>query len=269
MDAMKFYEKLQLLRKERGLSQEALADMLNVSRQAISKWESEQTYPEIDKLIAISEIFGVTLDSLMKDGPLRYGDGWGGTAPFPCWRSPSARFSYEYKSKRTLFGLPLVHVHLGLGLMRAKGILAIGNIATGFFSIGLVSVGLLSLGLLGIGLLSLGAFSLGLLLAIGAIAIGTFAIGSIAIGVFALGAMAIGVFARGALAIASHVAVGHHAYGHIAVGGEVANGVRVFLDTSSAQSVSNVYAGPVRDAIFEEFPGIWNWIVRWVTVFLR
>jgi len=265
---MKFYEKLPVLRRERGLSQEGLADLLNVSRQAISKWESGQTYPETDKLIALSELFGVTLDSLIKDGPLRYDNGSGGSAPFPDWHAPRPR-AYEYKSKRTLFGLPLVHIHLGWGLMRAKGILAIGNIATGVFSLGLLSIGLLSMGILSLGLLSSGAFALGLLLAVGSIAIGTFAVGAVAIGVFTLGALAIGMFSTGALSIASHIAVGAHASGHIAVGTEVANGARVFLDTSSAQALSNIDAGPVRDAIREEFPGLWNWIARWMTTFLR
>jgi len=51
--------KLQLIRKEKGLSQEDLADMLNVSRQAISKWESGKGYPEIDKLIFICDYFNL------------------------------------------------------------------------------------------------------------------------------------------------------------------------------------------------------------------
>jgi len=52
---LSFLEKLQTLRKEKGLSQEQLADLLNVSCQAVSKWESGQTYPEIDKLIRLSD----------------------------------------------------------------------------------------------------------------------------------------------------------------------------------------------------------------------
>lgn len=60
-------EKLYQLRKKSGLSQEQLAERLNVSRQSISKWESGSSTPESEKLIAISEYFGVTLDYLMKD----------------------------------------------------------------------------------------------------------------------------------------------------------------------------------------------------------
>lgn len=64
---MNFAEKLYTLRTERGYSQEALAGLLNVSRQAISKWELGTTLPETDKIIAIGELFGVSLDSLLVD----------------------------------------------------------------------------------------------------------------------------------------------------------------------------------------------------------
>ncbi len=64
---MKFSEKLQTLRKNNKLSQEQLADMLDVSRQAVSKWEGGQTYPEMDKLLSMCKIFGCTLDDLTND----------------------------------------------------------------------------------------------------------------------------------------------------------------------------------------------------------
>lgn len=64
---MDFGMKLQDLRKSKGLSQEALAERLNVSRQAVSKWESGAGYPEMDKLILLSDLFGVTIDYLIKD----------------------------------------------------------------------------------------------------------------------------------------------------------------------------------------------------------
>ena len=60
-------EKLYTLRKKQSLSQEQLAEQLNVSRQAISKWESAQSMPDPEKLIAISEFFQVSLDYLLKD----------------------------------------------------------------------------------------------------------------------------------------------------------------------------------------------------------
>jgi transcriptional regulator with XRE-family HTH domain len=64
---MKFSERLKSLRKEKGLSQEELAELLNVSRQSVSKWESGQTYPEIDKLIVLSDLFKITLDNFLKE----------------------------------------------------------------------------------------------------------------------------------------------------------------------------------------------------------
>ena len=60
-------EKLYKLRKNSGLSQEQLAEKLNVSRQAISKWESGTAVPESEKLVTISNYFGVSVDYLLKD----------------------------------------------------------------------------------------------------------------------------------------------------------------------------------------------------------
>lgn len=64
---MKFSEKLIELRKTKGLSQEKLGNIINVSRQAISKWESEQANPEIDKVKEISKYFNVSIDYLLND----------------------------------------------------------------------------------------------------------------------------------------------------------------------------------------------------------
>lgn len=64
---MNFAEKLLNLRTQYGYSQEALAEKLNVSRQAISKWELGTTLPETDKVIAISDFFEVSTDYLLKD----------------------------------------------------------------------------------------------------------------------------------------------------------------------------------------------------------
>lgn len=64
---MNFAEKILNLRTEYGYSQETLAEKLNVSRQAVSKWESGATLPETDKVIALSDFFGVSTDYLLKD----------------------------------------------------------------------------------------------------------------------------------------------------------------------------------------------------------
>ena len=62
---MDFGTKLQQLRREKGLTQQALADALFVSRTAVSKWESGRGYPEIGSLRAIAHFFGVTVDALL------------------------------------------------------------------------------------------------------------------------------------------------------------------------------------------------------------
>lgn len=64
---MSFATKLLALRTQHKYSQEALAEKLNVSRQAISKWELGTTLPETEKVIALSEFFGVSIDYLLKD----------------------------------------------------------------------------------------------------------------------------------------------------------------------------------------------------------
>ena len=60
-------DKIITLRKKNGWSQEELAEKVGVSRQAISKWESAQSVPDLDKILRMSEIFGVTTDFLLKD----------------------------------------------------------------------------------------------------------------------------------------------------------------------------------------------------------
>lgn len=63
---MTIADRIQSLRKTKGISQEQLADVVGVSRQAVSKWESEQTIPDLDKIVTMSEYFGVTTDYLLK-----------------------------------------------------------------------------------------------------------------------------------------------------------------------------------------------------------
>ena len=62
---MEFHEKLQLLRKQKNLTQEELAQLLFVSRAAVSKWESGRGYPNIDSLKSIAKFYGVTIDELL------------------------------------------------------------------------------------------------------------------------------------------------------------------------------------------------------------
>lgn len=142
-------------------------------------------------------------------------DGFDNTAPSDSTRnSPDRGFSgirqslhYEHKSKRTLFGLPLVHVNIGLGAYRAKGII----------SIGMISTGLLSLGMLSLGLIALGSFAFGGL-SIGAISVGLMAIGGVAVGVLSMGGLSIGMYSWGGCAIGAQIAFGGYARGYIALG---------------------------------------------------
>ncbi|MCB5941987.1 transcriptional regulator [bacterium 210820-DFI.6.52] len=207
-------------------------------------------------LVALSDYFGVSLDELVKgekqlqSSPPPADD----VGPFP------HRFQWEYKSKQTLFGLPLVHIHLGWGLCRAKGILAIGNLATGLFSLGALSAGLFSLGGLSLGLLALGGLALGGL-ALGGVAIGLLAIGGLAVGVVSLGGLSIGVYAVGGAALADRVAIGEFASGHIALG-ERARGSLAYSRVTCTPDL-------LRRMILDEYPHTWKALVDFLTLFLE
>ncbi len=64
---MIFSDKLQILRKSQGMTQENLAEKLQISRQAVAKWENGMAYPDILNLIQLSELFNITIDYLVKD----------------------------------------------------------------------------------------------------------------------------------------------------------------------------------------------------------
>ena len=63
---MNMADRIQYLRKTKGISQEELAGKIGVSRQAVSKWESEQSLPDLEKIITMSDYFGVTTDYILK-----------------------------------------------------------------------------------------------------------------------------------------------------------------------------------------------------------
>ncbi|MEY8402575.1 helix-turn-helix transcriptional regulator [Oscillospiraceae bacterium 44-34] len=65
---MTLAEKILSLRTERGMSQDDLAEKLEVSRQSVSKWETAQSTPDLDKIIKLANLFGVTVDELVRDG---------------------------------------------------------------------------------------------------------------------------------------------------------------------------------------------------------
>ena len=155
-----FQDRLNRLRRERGLSQEDLAEVVGVTRQAVQKWESGASRPDMDNLAALAQYFGVTLDYLVlgRDPSPDVPPG-GGQTVINNYYHPSL-WEYEYKSERTLWGLPLVHIHLkNNSLVRAKGIIAVGNVAVGLVSVGIFSVGVLSFGVLALGVLALGCLA--------------------------------------------------------------------------------------------------------------
>lgn len=270
---MQLGEKLQLLRSRNGMSQEELAERLGISRQSVSKWESGQSVPDLKKLIILSDIYNVTIDSLVKDGDeydiLQETDAKDSKVNIIDNDTKSTqviinlhggRLDYEYKSKRTLFGLPLIHINIGKGFKKAKGIVAIGNISYGIVSAGIISLGVLSFGCMAIGIISLAAISIALLLAIGVISIGAFSIGAISIGVFSMGALSIGKYSIGAAAIASDIAIGDYARANIAIGNKVQGANVLPLDT------------PIEDIkilIKKEYPNIGAWLKNCVEFFVR
>lgn len=226
-------EKLSKLRKEYNYTQEQLADILGVSRQSISKWESDIAYPETDKLIKMGKLFECSMDYLLKEEvtekqgaqPEKQG------AQSACKESFWCRFKaafHERKSKKTICGMPLYHIgknargFFAIGL-KARGVFSIGLMSRGIVSLGLLSLGVISVGLLSLGAISVGIFSLGLL-AVGSVAVGLFAAGAISVGIISFGALSVGCFSTGALAVGKYAAVGDHAYGMIAIGKSVAQG---------------------------------------------
>ena len=87
---MTFSEKISALRKQKGWSQEELAEKLMVTRQAVSKWESAQSMPDLDKLVQLSEALGVSTDYLLKDEQMQ-------SAPAPAAAEQAAKLSEEKK----------------------------------------------------------------------------------------------------------------------------------------------------------------------------
>lgn len=227
-------EKIYRLRTEQGLSQETFGDKLGVSRQSVSKWETDQSVPELDKIVAISELFGVSTDHLLKATVSEMSKNaqnitdsiQNPSGNVPCAEGetpredgflrieylPGQKRRFEYKSKKMIGSLPLVHIG-----RRAKGVIAIGFVAQGWLSLGLASMGGISVGIVSLGLLSLATISFGLV-AIGSFAFGVISMGAIAVGIFSMGALTFGQFAFGAAAHGTQVAIGDVASGKVALG---------------------------------------------------
>lgn len=242
-------DKLTKLRKENNYTQEQLAEILGVSRQAVSKWESDTAYPETDKLIKLGELYGCSMDYLLKDGETSF--------------APKSRaFVYEKMSKKSIHGMPLWHVNIGFG-RTARGIIAVGLSAKGVVSIGLFSLGIFSFGVFALGLLALGSVAIGLL-SFGAISCGVIAFGAISIGVVSIGALSVGFFSIGASANGVYFAMGDHARAKIALGDTKATG-SVFqkLGKLTAQEIDDV-----KELLDVKVPSYLSWAKELIKLFI-
>lgn len=134
---MTFGEKLQTLRQRSGMSQDALAEKLNVSRQAVSRWERDETMPETDKVVALADLFGVTTDYLLRpqvreeaepQAQPHTGAAASGGARKHDWVD---KLGYLAKTKGYLLGWVLI----AWGVMDLLGLLATLLMVNGFFNL--------------------------------------------------------------------------------------------------------------------------------------
>lgn len=217
-------DKIAKLRRDNNYTQEQLAGIFGVSRQSISKWESGVAYPEVEKLIRMSEFFNCTLDYLLKDGVTEpsstYPSSGGAAENAVCDNFPLSNGWYirERTSERRLFGLPLWQTGKNAHAVFAVGVRARGLVSVGMLSMGLISLGMLSLGLVSIGLVAIG------LLSCGCVSIGAVSVGTVAIGVVSIGTVVCGDFAYGAVAAGRYFAAGDRSDAMIAIGRHEANG---------------------------------------------
>lgn len=257
-------EKIAKLRKEYNYTQEQLAQLLGVSRQSISKYESDIAYPETDKLIRLGEIFDCSLDYLLKDEietretksvdvekRKKTEEAVDRAVRDAVYRMRN----FEKKSSKMVFGLPLWHIG-----KNAKGIIAVGITARGVLSIGLCSIGIISLGVVSLGVLAIGAFALGLL-ALGSIAAGAFVCGGVCAGIVALGGLAAGDFAFGGVAVGDYFAYGDIARGMHAVGwSDVTGECFEHLGKLTAESKAELI-----QLMYQNVPVIFHWIVSLIS----
>ncbi|MGN0820021.1 MAG: helix-turn-helix domain-containing protein [Christensenellaceae bacterium] len=248
-------EKLTKLRKENNYTQEQLAYVLGVSRQSVSKWESDIAYPETDKLLKLGKLYNCSMDYLLDQNTQT-------TEKTVVQNSFNLKsFYFERKSKKTLNGLPLWHINIGLG-RTAKGVFAVGLCAKGIISLGVFSFGVLSLGCFASGLFALGAFALGIIAA-GAISVGVISFGAICLGLLAVGALAVGQFSVGALSIGNFLAIGDNARATIAIGKSQAVGT---LYQASAITADN--RQEIIKLLDQNVPAVFVWLKEIVKLFI-
>ena len=116
--------RLQELRLRRGMSQDALADKLGVSRQAVSKWERDEATPDLDKIIKLSEFYGISLDALLKEEP----------QPAKTQQTPPHPHKADWNRILTWGGLLGGSAMVVWGLTDAVGLMAYEQIASNMLS---------------------------------------------------------------------------------------------------------------------------------------
>lgn len=199
------------MRKEKGYSQTDLANELGVSYKAVSKWETNEAKPKLNRLKDLAQVFGISVDELINcripESGAEKQDSDKSSLLGIIGTSSKSKKHYEFTSeKKTKKGLPYLHINFGLDenskIRRAKGVIAIGIIANGIISLGLICSGVIAFGMISLGLIAIGNISLGALIAVGAVAAGVgVSVGGIAIGSVAIGGVAIGILSVGGLAI--------------------------------------------------------------------
>lgn len=299
---MKFSNKLIQLRKEKGFSQEDLANSIGVSRQSVSKWESDQSMPDLPKLIQLSEIFHVSIDYLVKESITQRNPEKNSVSPENSGQTRTADSSgevlhrldrientinknmaapgkeYEYISKTKIGRLPLVHIHyrswasgtispffMNLGYQtRFMAIRGDYSVkAKGIIAIGNNATGLISIGLWAKGLISLG------LISVGGLALGVFSLGLLAMGIICAGLAAVGIIAFGILAMGISV-IGIYTSGVASLGKEVAVGVsssgHVSVGTQEAKGTYTLLtdAATTKEAVWDFILQHKPGIPRWI-----
>lgn len=248
-----FSNKLITLRKAKGWSQEQLGEKIGVSRQTVSKWELGDTTPEMEKLIALGDLFDISLDELVgreaAASEQHEQTAAQEVSPETVRAVVKEAFHYEYRSRTHIGPLPLMHINFGRGMYKAKGIIAIGNAAFGLFAFGAF----------GIGLISFAAISFGLI-AIGAMVLGGLAVGAVAVGYFAVGAVAVGVYAIGGCAFAAEIALGGYANAKAAIG-DSPHGAVTALTEQNTMRLIDMDGETLRELIHAACPDTAKWII--------
>jgi transcriptional regulator with XRE-family HTH domain len=215
------------LRKEKGLSQAELGELVGVSNKAVSKWETYEANPDITLLPLLAQALGVTTDELLTDIKAEKNDPKPKEARILGVQGTVIETPEEYEfvsDKKTKKNLPYLHIHIGKQIQtmnaKARGVVAIGNNAKGIVSIGLFSVGIISMGIVPLGLFAFGVLGLGIVstnafafgvIAVGAISAGLVSIGAVSIGFLSYGAVAIGYYAH---TVTSGYALGKYTFFH-------------------------------------------------------